>query len=202
MRQHRLATMVSTLVFAAAIPAAAQDGAPGGRATSLAVTAGLSRASDATHFVLGGDALFELTAHFALQGAGRWMDRGAHPDAYAAELCAIVGLAGTRETAVPYVAAGVGFQRRTFTTADASVPAFYRRRLGDGAGRLGARHTFTDPTVVVGTGVDVALSRTFTVRPDVRAVFAVNGGRHETVLLATVSLGFRFEHKPVTPSRR
>lgn len=202
MKPHQLAPMLAVLAFAAAIPAGAQEPSPDGRATSLAATAGISRASGATHVALGGDALFELTAHLALQGAGRWMDRGAHPDAFAAELCALVGLAGTRDTMVPYVTAGVGFERRTFNTADASVPAFYRRRLGAGDGRLGARHTFTDPTLVVGTGIDIAVSRTVTVRPDVRAVFAVNNGRHETVMLATVSVGYRFEHKPVTPSRR
>jgi hypothetical protein len=202
MRHHRLVPIVAVLAVAVAIPATAQDASQDGRATSLAVTAGMSRASDATHLALGGDALFELTAHFALQGAGRWMDRGSHPDAYAAELCALVGFAGTRDTRVPYVTAGVGFQRRTFNVADASVPAFYRRRLGIGDGRLGTRQTLTDPTVVIGTGIDFALSRTLTVRPDVRAVFAVNDGRHETVMLATVSLGYRFEHKPVTPSRR
>lgn len=202
MRHNRLGSMVAALTFAAAIPAGAQDAPTDGRATSLAVTAGISRASEATHLALGGAALFELTAHVALQGAGRWMDRGSNPDAFAAELCTLVGLAGTRDTMVPYVAAGIGVQRRTFNVTDASVPGFYRRRLGVGDGRLGTRQTFTDPTVVVGTGIDFALSRTLTVRPDVRAVFALNAGRHETVMLATVSLGYRFEHKPVTPSRR
>ncbi len=202
MTHNRFGAMAALLTVTLAIPAAAQDASQDGRATSLAVTAGLSRASDATQFALGGDALFELTAHFALQGAGRWMHRGAHPDAFAAELSALVGLAGTRDTMVPYVTAGVGFQRRTFDVSDASVPAFYRRRLGVATGRLGVRETFTDPTLVVGTGIDFALSRTFTARPDVRAVFVLRDGRHETVLLATVSLGYRFEHKPVTPSRR
>ncbi len=99
--------------------------------------------------------------------------------------------------------AGVGFHRRTFESAGAGeIPAFYRRRLGAGGGTFDERRTFTDPTFVVGTGVDVALSRTVTVRPDVRALFVLNDGRHDTVYLATVSLGFRFEHKPVTPSRR
>jgi len=198
----RLAMAVAMAV-ALAVPAAGQDASQDGRATALAVTAGVSRANETTHGVFGGDALFELTAHFALQGAGRWMDRGPHPGAYAAELCAVFGYAGTRETAVPYVSAGVGFHRRTFESAGAGeIPAFYRRRLGPGGGTFGERRTLTDPTFVVGTGVDVALSRTVTVRPDLRALFVLNDGRHDTVYLATVSLGFRFEHKPVTPSRR
>ena len=201
MRRQLLGGML--MVVALAASAAAQDASQDGRATALAVTAGVSRANEATHGVLGGDALFELTAHFALQGAGRWMDRGPGSGAFAAELCAVFGYAGTRETAVPYVTAGVGFHRRTFESAGAGeIPAFYRRRLSVGGGTFGERRTFTDPSVVVGTGVDVALSRTVTVRPDVRALFVLNDGRHDTVYLATVSLGFRFEHKPVTPSRR
>jgi len=191
------------MVVASAAPAVAQGGSQDGRATTLAVTTGVSRANESTQGLFGGDALFELTAHFALQGAGRWMDRGPGTGAFAAELCAVFGYAGTRETAVPYVTAGVGLHRRTFESAGAgAIPAFYQRRLAAVGGVFGERRTFTDPTLVVGTGVDVALSRTVTVRPDVRALFIVNDGRHDTVYLATVSLGFRFEHKPVTPSRR
>ncbi|MBP7778667.1 MAG: outer membrane beta-barrel protein [Acidobacteria bacterium] len=205
MRRQLLGAMVAAVIVVSAAPVAAQDDSQDGKATALAVTAGVSRANEATHGVFGGEALFELTAHFALQTAGRWMDRGPHPGAYAAELTALVGLGGTRDTAVPYVAAGIGFHRRTFDGADAaSIPEFYRRRLGpdQGPGAISQNRTFTDPTLVVGTGVDVALSRTATVRPDVRALFVLSDGRRDTVVLATVSLGFRFEHKPVTPSRR
>jgi len=203
MGRQLLGAMVMTAM--SVVPLAAQDDSQDGRATALAVTAGVSRENEATHGVFGGHALFELTAHFALETTGRWMDRGTHPGAYAAELAAVVGLGGTRDTAVPYLTAGIGFHRRAFDGAGPGViPEFYRRRFepGQGAGAISERRTFTDPTVVVGTGVDVALSRTMTVRPDLRALFVLRDGRHDAVYLATVSLGFRFEHKPVTPSRR
>jgi hypothetical protein len=169
------------------------------------VAGGVAHDGERTRVALGGAALWELTAHFAVEGAGRWIDHRA-ADAFAGELSALVGLAGTRETAVPYVALGVGFHRRTFDIHQdndlGDVPAFYRRRLGTPGPGLGLRRAFTDPTLVAGTGVDIALSRTVVVRPDVRVMFVVNGGRHSTVTVATVNVGYRFEHKPVTPSHR
>ena len=132
---------------------------------------------------------------------------GAPPnDPRVPDLSALIGLGGTRDTAVPYLAVGVGIQRSTFDipagAAADTVPAFYRRRLGVTAGGLGARRSFTDPTLVAGAGVDIALSRTVVLRPDVRVLFVVNGGRHESVAVATLNFGYRFEHKPVTPARR
>jgi len=185
--------------------AAAQNTVSWGRGTGLAVAGGVAHDGDSTRAALGGAALWELTAHLALEGAGRWIDHRA-ADAFAGELSALIGLAGTRETAVPYVTLGVGFHRRSFDVhADTDlggVPAFYRRRLGTPGPGLGLRRAFTDPTLVAGTGVDIALSRNVVVRPDLRVLFVVNGGRHATVTVATVNVGYRFEHKPVTPSRR
>lgn len=197
----RLLATSLALVLGGTGPVFAQQ-APPTSATSLAVTAGASRADEATRPTFGGAARWELTAHFAIEGSGRWMDRVHQPDAYAAELCAVAGLGGRRDAALPYVVAGVGLQRRTFERRDGTpdVPMFYHRRLG-AAGMMGERQSFTDPTVVLGVGIDVPLTRNVIVRPDVRALVVLNGGRQDTVLLATVGLGYRFEHRPVTPSR-
>jgi hypothetical protein len=207
MRTLWLALIVSAgLTLPAAAQSVSQGAASWGRGTGLAVSPGLSLANDDTRVTFGGAALWELTAHLAVEGAGRWMDRGAQADAYAGELSALIGLGGTRDTAVPYAVLGVGLHRRTFDVHDTTVlddiPEFYRRRLGGSGGVLGVRRSFTDPTLVAGAGVDIALSRTVVLRPDVRVLLVVNGGRHHAVTLATLNLGYRFEHKPVTPARR
>lgn len=198
---RRLVTSI-VLVIAGAAPAPAQQ-APPTSATSLAISAGIAHANADTRPTFGGSARWELTPHVAFEGAGRWMDRVGHPDASAVELAVVAGLGGTRESAVPYLLAGVGLQHRAFEMRPGAppMPHFYGRRVADVRRAVGERESFTDPTVVVGLGVDVPLSRTVTVRPDARALFVLRGGRHDTVLLATVGVGYRFEHKPVTPSR-
>ncbi|MGD9905203.1 MAG: hypothetical protein AB7U83_17185 [Vicinamibacterales bacterium] len=195
--------LIAGMAVALATPAGAQTLSSWGRGSQLAVTGGVAHDGTDTRAVLGGAAAWELTTFFAVEGTGRWIDHR-HHDAFAGELSALIGLGGSRDTAVPYLAVGVGLHRRTFEVTPAAldgVPGFYRRRLGEPAA-LGVRRSFTDPTLVAGVGVDIALSRTVVVRPDVRTLFVVNGGRHATVMVASVSLGYRFERKFVTPSRR
>jgi len=198
-----LALSVGLVLVAGTVPALAQQVAPT-RATSLAVTIGGSRANEATRLVLGGTARWELTPHLAFEGAGRWMDRARHPDAYAGELAVVLGLSGTRESAVPYVVGGVGIHRRSFHREDGApaAPEFYRRRFASAVSRAGSRETFTDPTLALGIGVDLPVGGQVTVRPDLRALVLFGGGRRDTVWVGTVSVGYRFQHRPVTPARR
>lgn len=200
-RPSRLVWIViaATLV---ATPSAAQPSA-WGRGTGLAVSAGAAADGGEWHGQVGGAVLWELTPFFAVEGAARWVDRGIASSAFAGELSVLVGLGGTRDSFVPYLAGGVGFHRRIFdgASAAAQAPDFYRRRFR-APDAFGDRESFTDPTLVLGTGVDVALSRNVVVRPDVRVLWAIADGRRHPVTVATVSLGYRFEHKPVTPTRR
>lgn len=199
----RSAVLAALVAACGAAPAGAQP-APVTSATSLAVTAGGSRADEATRLVLGGSARWELTPHLAFEGVGRWMDRARHPDAYAGELAVVLGLSGTRESAVPYVVGGVGIHRRSFHREDGApaAPEFYRRRFADAVSRAGPRETFTDPTLALGIGVDLPVGGQITVRPDLRALVLFGGGRRDTVWVGTVSVGYRFQHRPVTPARR
>ncbi|MGE0815015.1 MAG: hypothetical protein AB7O28_04265 [Vicinamibacterales bacterium] len=198
----RTTLLVAILAVAWAGPAMAQS-APVEKATSLAVTGGVSNTDRDTGAVFGGSARWEFTANLALEGTGRWLDRGTHPDAWAAEVAAVVGLGGRRDSVMPYLVGGLGVHRRTFHTgAGPALPEFYGRRVRASANPIADQVTFTDPTFVVGTGMELPLSRTVVVRPDVRALLVRGDGRGDTVVVATVSLGFRFEHKPVTPARR
>jgi hypothetical protein len=199
--------MTLALVIVSATTAGAQSAPAWERGTGIAAAAGVTHADGSgTHGTVGGSVLWELTTHFALEGAARWMHHGPASNGYAGELAALVGLGGRRDTAVPYLTVGVGFQRRNFDLAAGApvddVPAFYRRRLGASGAGVGGRRSFADPTLVAGAGVDIALSRNVVLRPDVRVLFAVDGGRHATTTVAVVNLGYRFEHRPVTPARR
>lgn len=202
--------MKSPLVVAAALLLSAVTGAAAqapawDHGTSLAVSTGAARADGTTGAAVGGSVSWELTTYFAIEGAGRWMDRGTAPGAYAGEVGARVGLGGTRDSAMPYVMVGVGAQRRAFDVHDqgeaAGMPEFYRRRLTLNGNAVGAHQTFTDPALVAGAGVDVALTRTLALRPDVRALVVFGDGQRNTVVVATVSLAYRFDHRPVTPTR-
>jgi hypothetical protein len=206
MATHTRLLLAIAVVTTAAVPAAAQtatEDAPWTRATSLAVSGGAAHDEPDWNGSFGGAVQWELTPHLAIEGAGRWIDRGRESNAFAGELSALFGLAGTRDTFVPYVLAGVGFHHRVFDRRPAAadgMPAFYMHRFRADHG-FGTRESFTDPTVVLGTGVDIALSRTVVVRPDARVLWAIAGGRRHPVAVVTVALGYRFEHKPVTPAR-
>jgi hypothetical protein len=198
-----LALAVLTIVAAPAAAQSAAETAPWTRATSLAISGGAAHDGPDWNGSFGGGVQWELTPHLAIEGAARWIDRGRESNAFAGEISALVGLAGTRDTWVPYVLAGVGLHHRVFDQRPAAadgVPGFYMRRFHADRG-FGTRESYTDPTVVLGTGVDIALSRTVVVRPDARVLWAIAGGRRHPVAVVTVALGYRFEHKPVTPAR-
>jgi hypothetical protein len=75
------------------------------------------------------------------------------------------------------------------------MPMFYANRLGSmvvpADGRWG-RRSFSDPTVSLGGGVRVDVSKKVYVRPDARALLVLGGGDTYTVGSFLVSLGYRF----------
>jgi len=81
----------------------------------------------------------------------------------------------------------------SFTTPH--MPAFYANRMGvmtvPADGRWGMR-SFTDPALVVGGGVRLALTPHLSVRPDVRAITVFGGGHMNTLGAFSLNLGYRF----------
>lgn len=81
----------------------------------------------------------------------------------------------------------------TFETRE--MPMFYASRLGPMVvpldGRWGIR-SFTDPSMTLGFGVRLDITRRLYVRPDVRALVVFGNGRALTVTTATVGFGARF----------
>jgi hypothetical protein len=127
-----------------------------------------------------------------------WFDRGSTADAFSAALTAHVNLL-TPRSVVPFVAGGVGLYRASFDAVDDSMPDFYRRRLDSDSGTT---RTFTDPSFVVGGGVNVFTSRHWSIRPSVDATIVFRDSESYVVTVAAVGVAYHFEDHPITPARR
>jgi hypothetical protein len=81
------------------------------------------------------------------------------------------------------------------TFAGSQMPMFYARRVGaltapsDGRWHM---QSFTDPALSFGGGVNIALTNSLYVRPDLRALTIIGGGDAYTIGSATFGLGYRF----------
>lgn len=183
-------------------PAAAQPaGAPFARATGLSLALGATRADGETSLTAGGAVLWTVQRRLAIEGSGRWIDQPDAASGFAADLMAHFRFVEAGERTVPYLGVGAGLYRATFrdlTGANVDrLPAFYRDRLD--VSSVSSRTSFTDPTFAIGAGVDVRASRQWRLRPDVRLLVARAEGASLTTVVATVSLGYTFERRPVTP---
>lgn len=165
--------------------------------TTLNVFGGATGTPGDSGAVAGGAFGWELTPRFALEGTGSWLDWGRGAHGFAAAMTARTALLTPRPY-VPFLAGGIGLYRASFDRFDATMPGFYRRRMMNGPGP-GVTATFTDPTLVGGGGVDVFLSRHWTIRPEVMAAFVMRDSNHFVVTTGVVRLGYHFEDHPVTP---
>ena len=189
------------IVFALSIPASAQTtGTDWTHGTTLNVFAGAGiDDSDATPLV-GASVGWELTPAIAIEGSGYWLERTAGTDAFAAALKLQAALA-VGHTAVPFLEAGVGLYRASFDPMGHSVPGFYRRRLTAGAPGPGSMTTFTDPSFVLGGGVNVFVTRHISFRPGIEVMIVRRHAQNCGVTTAAVHVAYHFEDHPVTPSR-
>lgn len=199
LRSARIVLLMPLVVLGALGSAWAQST----RATALTVSAGVADDSAATGPAVGGSLHLDVTPTFGVEGAGRWLDRGVDASAFAADLSAAFGLR-ISDAAMPYATVGVGLYRATFdlpalgSPMPSNVPPFYGRRMN--ATSIGTvTRSFTDPTFVLGTGVRLTTARGLVLRPDVRMLFVRRDGATHRVLVASMGLGIRFEHRPVTP---
>lgn len=148
---------------------------------------------------MGGGALgWEITPRVALEGSGTWYEWGHQAHAFAAALKTHVALTTTRP-AVPFVAAGIGLYRASVAMGDSRMPALYRGRVCNGDQPLCVSGTFMDPSVVVGGGVNVFLSRHYAIRPAVDATIVMRDGHTQTVMSGAVHVAYHFEDHPITP---
>jgi hypothetical protein len=195
----------STLVLLAlSMPASAQPAVPGGdwsHGTTLNIFAGAGVDSSDTSPLAGAAVGWEITPAIAVEGSGYWLDRAAGMDAFAAALKLQVGLV-VPHTAVPFVQAGLGLYRASFGPAATAVPDFYRQRMTSRLSVPGVTSTFTDPSFILGAGINVFLTRHIAVRPDIETMIVRRDAHNYLVTAVAVHMAYHFESHPMTPSRR
>jgi hypothetical protein len=133
---------------------------------------------------------WEINHRVEIEGTGAWL-AGHHDDrAFAAELKVLASL--TRpNTVVPFVGAGVGMYRASFDAASGALPDFYQRRFVGSA--LNTQHTFTDPSFVFATGLDIFTGRHLSIRPDVSVRLVTRSPDAYAVTMAALRVTYHFE---------
>jgi hypothetical protein len=177
----------------------APEGNPWSHGTTLSVFAGAASASSDTGPVAGGAVGWEITPWVAVEGSGSWLDRRRGADAFAADLKALVNL--TRpHTVVPFLEGGIGMYRASFDMSRATFPEFYRRRLGPDAENR-QNLTFTDPSFILGGGVNLLVAPHVTIRPDVEAKIVRRDSQNHVVTALSVHLAYHFEDHRIVRRR-
>jgi len=170
-------------------------------ATELAGVAAAASVADVTDLALGGLAGWDLSPHVTIEGRGLWLNRGTRDTAFTGDLGALLRF-GSRQTARPYVGGGFGLYRESVQPQSEGVPKFYRDRLTPGL-LAGQEHVvFTDPAVRLTAGMEFIVHRHVTLRPELSTLLVWGGDAHQTVVMAGLRVGYRFEDHPVTPRVR
>lgn len=192
----RILILLVAMVSMSSAVARAQTAPPNqwARGTELAVSAG----GATTGPMVAGSVKWEMTRWVAIEGRGAWFDRGDDARGFGADLSALVNLVAKRPV-TPFLGAGFGLHRASFDGAPPAMTDFYRMRMR--SGRFAGSHVFTDPALRLTAGVDVIARRHWALRPDVSLLLVRAGGDGETLASAGISVGYRFEDHPITPSR-
>ncbi len=178
----RLLAVVAVLVAASAAAQTRSTANDWSHGTILSVSAGAGFDGDHTGFAAGMGLGWEVLPWFGVEGSGTWMDRGRDATAFAAAMKGQFPLMPGRRV-VPFVEGGVGLYRVSSTDSEETI------------------QTFTDPSLVVGGGVSLFLTRHLALRPAVETAFVRRDSQTHQVTTAAVRLTYHFEDHQVTPSR-
>jgi outer membrane protein with beta-barrel domain len=193
----RISVLFAALLCGASGPAWAQTNpsqSPWTHGTTVNVFAGTASASSDTGPLAGMALGWEVTRWVTVEGTGSWLNRRQGAEAFAADLKALVNVMPTRSI-LPFIQGGVGLYRASFDPSRDAMPAFYRNRFGTRAFAASAA-TFTDPTFVVGGGVNMFVSRHLAIRPDFQTTIVSRDADHYIVNSASVHLAYHFEPHP------
>ena len=167
--------------------------------TTVNVFAGAAVASSETGPLGGGAVGWEVTRRVALEGSGSWLNRRNGAEAFAADLKALVNVTAARPV-VPFLEGGIGLYRASFDSSRGPLPGFYQGRVA-GNGSTVKRMAFTDPSFILGGGVNVFVTRHIAIRPDVEAKIVRRDRQNYAVTAVSVHIAYHFEDHPITPSR-
>lgn len=199
---HR-SSWASIVVLVFSVPGAAQTvprGNEWSHGTTLNISGGVATDSAATRPFAGTSVGWEITPAIAIEGSGYWLDRSSGADGFAAALKVQTGLI-VPHTAVPFLEAGVGLYRASFDPVTSLIPDFYRRRMAAIASRPGATNTFTDPSLILGGGLNIFVTRHVAIRPDIETMIVRRDSQNHVVTAVAVHMAYHFESHPVTPTR-
>ena len=196
-----LAVVVTLCVSRTAPAQTTQATNPWSHGTTLNVFAGVNSASSQGGSLAGGAVEWEVSRWLAVEGIGSWLDRGTGADAFAADLKAIVSPVIARQF-VPFVQGGIGMYRASFDLSRAEIPDFYRSRLAATASGIDSTITLTDPSFIVGGGVNLFVRPHVAIRPDIQAKVIRHDSRSYVVATIAVHLAYHFETHPITQGHR
>ena len=177
-------------------PATIPPGNMWSHGTTLNVFTGGALGGDDRASIRGAAVGWEIRPWFALESGATWIEWDKNAHGFTPAITAQVGLP-TERRAVPFVTGGVGLYHVSFDRMDVAMPQFYRERMTT-MNLVGNKVTFTDPSIVGGGGVNVFLTRKWTIRPEVLATIALRDSRSFVVTTAALRLGYHFEGHPVT----
>ena len=182
-------------------PAAAQTdvATPWNECWILSASAGVASTASETGPLLGAAVSWELTRRFSVEASSSWMKRADAVNAVSAAITARIMLS-RRRTVTPFVQGGVGAFVMTIDPSRADVPEFYRDRLPSGS-RFHQR-TFTDPSAVIGVGVDVRASDRVYIRPVVDLITVLRDRSSMTVVTGRIEFAYYLQIPRITPSSR
>lgn len=167
--------------------------------TNVNLFVGAASASSETGPLAGGAVGWEVTRRVALEGSGSWLNRRNGAEAFAADLKALVNVTAARPV-VPFLEGGIGLYRASFDSSLGTLPGFYQGRT-TGNGTNVTRMAFTDPSFILGGGVNLFATRHIAIRPDVEAKIVRRNSQNYVVTAVSVHMAYHFEDHPITPSQ-
>jgi hypothetical protein len=166
--------------------------------TTVNVSAGAASASSEAGPLVGAAVGWEVKPWLAVEGGGSWLNRETGAEAFAAELTASIGF-NHPAPATPFVEVGVGMYRTWFDLTHGSLPDFYRRRLS--SSNVVSSVSFTDPSFIVGIGLNVFFTPHLALRPDMGVRLVRGDSQTYLVSALMVHLAYHFEEHPAAEWR-
>jgi hypothetical protein len=198
MRKSIVITAMLTLATViGAQPAQAQGISTWNRDWVVGASAGAASLPSDTTLALGAAVNWGLTPRIGIEASSTWLRRPGTDEAVAVAITSQVAV-WRREAVTAFARGGVGAFVMTLNTGD-EIPEFYRARMASLP--PGSTRAFTDPSVVIGAGVDLRMSRHLHLRPTVDFVTAVRDRRTMTVMMTAVQVAYHFETHRITPQR-
>src|SRR6476646_175771 len=121
--------------------------------TTLNAFVGVASEPTAGAATAGGAIGWQMTPALSFEGTGAWINSQSSSPWFSAALKVQTRLAHARG-ANPFVEGGIGLYQASFDAGQADVPEFYRKRMTEQPGGSVMSHSFTDPTIVFGGGLN------------------------------------------------